>query len=241
MMPVIAAGIARQAAAPYSVRRRAILAALGWWLAAGLFLGNHTALGAEAEARSQGMGNLFGYVGTRQSSGFDIFPQWQKMLARKAKEDQAGDKCDPKESSCPVLNWQHFLASLAGKSLTEQLAAVNAYGNRKKYVQDIDNYGVDDYWATPRQFLYNNGDCEDYAIFKYFSLKQLGVSIDTMRIIAVQDTNLRIAHAVLAVQVGHDVYILDNQTDQVVPQSEITHYVPIYGINEHAWWVYMPR
>ena len=40
-----------------------------------------------------------------------------------------------------------------------------------------------DYWETPVEALWKGaGDCEDYAIAKYFSLRHLGVSSDKLRI-----------------------------------------------------------
>ena len=67
-----------------------------------------------------------------------------------------------------------FLDTLRDLPRPEQLKAVNRYANTRDYVLDIDNYGLEDYWAVPREFLYNDGDCEDYAITKLFSLRWLG-------------------------------------------------------------------
>ena len=40
-----------------------------------------------------------------------------------------------------------------------------------------------DYWATPVESLRKGeADCEDYAIAKYFTLRQLGVADDKLRI-----------------------------------------------------------
>ena len=40
-----------------------------------------------------------------------------------------------------------------------------------------------DYWATPIEFMGTGaGDCEDYAIAKYFSLINLGIPEDKLRI-----------------------------------------------------------
>ena len=140
-----------------------------------------------------------------------------------------------------MRDWLAFLEGLRGKPREEQLEAVNRYANQKNYVLDIDNYGVEDYWAVPREFLYNNGDCEDYAITKFFSLLWLGFNTDDLRIVVLQDTNLRVPHAVLAVAGKDDVRILDNQIQEVVSQRDIVHYAPVYAINEHHWWLYLPH
>jgi predicted transglutaminase-like cysteine proteinase len=69
------------------------------------------------------------------------------------------------------------------------------------------------------------------------ALRDLGVSVDDMRIVVLNDLNLRIAHAVLAVYVSGKPYILDNQISKVVPASSIHHYQPVYSINENGWWL----
>ena len=106
---------------------------------------------------------------------------------------------------------------------------------------DIQNYGLEDYWAIPRQFLFNGGDCEDYAIIKFFSLRWLGYPMAELRIVVLQDTNLRVPHAVLAIGQGDDALILDNQVPQALPHRRIVHYVPVYSINAQHWWLHLPQ
>ena len=118
--------------------------------------------------------------------------------------------------------------------------AVNEFANRFRYVLDQDNYGKSDYWAIPREFLTLGGDCEDYAIIKYFSLRQLGVPAEQLRIVVVQDSNLRIPHAILALYVPEGIMILDNQIQNIVPHSKISHYVPVFSLNERNWWMHLP-
>jgi len=149
-----------------------------------------------------------------------------------------GDCSENRLNRCHLKNWLDFLDTLRNLPGPEQLTAVNRYANSKDYVLDIDNYGLEDYWAVPREFLYNNGDCEDYAITKLFSLRWLGYPIDTMRIVVLQDTNLRIPHAVLAVAAQNDIVILDNQIQEVISHRD---YAPVYSINEQHWWIHIPE
>ena len=123
----------------------------------------------------------------------------------------------------------------------EQLNAVNQFANEHEYILDIENYGMDDYWATPKEFLYNNGDCEDYAIIKMLSLKKLGFDMERIRLVVLQDTNLRTPHAVLAVESKNDILIMDNQVDEVISHKYILHYVPVYAVNEMKWWMFLPQ
>jgi predicted transglutaminase-like cysteine proteinase len=138
-------------------------------------------------------------------------------------------------NKCHAQLWQEFIDQQMGNDLASQLQAVNSFMNKARYIVDPINWGVKDYWATPRQFFVKFGDCEDYAIAKYLTLKRLGLATDKMRIVVLQDLNLRVAHAVLAVYTYDDIIILDNQIKRTVPARVIRHYRPIFSINEDAW------
>jgi len=184
---------------------------------------------------------LFGYNQSEQADQ-KTFTQWIQVLERHLRIDiPEGDCSETVLNLCHMRDWLTFLEGLRGKTRLQQMDAVNRYANRKRYVLDIDNYGVEDYWAVPREFLYNNGDCEDYAITKLFSLRWLGFPADDLRLVILQDTNLRVPHAVLAVAEKGDIMILDNQIEEVVSQHAIVHYAPVYAINEHHWWLYYPN
>ena len=173
-----------------------------------------------------------------ENARIDPFTKWTGMLARYHDEQvHAGAACTP----TPILpcfhkDWLTLLADLKSRSEAEQIDAVNRAMNRGPYVTDPVNWGVPDYWATPDQFLRKDGDCEDYAIAKYLSLRQLGFPADRLRIVVLQDLNLGIAHAVLIVFVNGQPMLLDNQISDVIPASAVHHYKPIYSINENAWW-----
>ena len=183
---------------------------------------------------------LFGYQETERKN-LSIFPQWLSVLERHIKERVPEGQCQSRKlDSCHVKRWQGFIRSIRSLPPLDQIRRVNEYANQQEYILDIENYGVEDYWATPRQFLYNNGDCEDYAITKMLSLKQLGFDSADLRIVVLQDTNLRIPHAVLAVNIKGDTLIMDNQVEEVISHRHIVHYVPVYSVNEKQWWMYLP-
>jgi len=141
---------------------------------------------------------------------------------------------------CHLKNWYKFLDSIKDLPRRQQLEKVNRYANHKHYVLDLANYGMEDYWAIVKEFLSNGGDCEDYAITKFFSLRWLGFKNQDLRIVILQDANLRIPHAILAVFCQESVLIMDNQTQEVVPQGSIAHYIPLYSVNEQEWWLHLP-
>lgn len=139
---------------------------------------------------------------------------------------------------CKKADWDGFVKSKTSPLSKSLLDDVNKYMNVSAYIVDPVNWGMPDYWATPTEFFLKDGDCEDYAISKYVTLKRMGVDISKMRLVIVQDENLRIAHAVLAVTLEDNIYILDNQVNAVLPHNKIRHYRPVYSINEQAWWLH---
>ncbi|SDG40924.1 transglutaminase-like cysteine peptidase [Roseospirillum parvum] len=171
------------------------------------------------------------------------FPRWTGVLDRVFREKgSVGGSCQSQEfNACHYGKWMQFLDSVRGADPRTQLKEVNKFMNRSRYIVDPVNWGVKDYWATVGQFLDKYGDCEDYAIAKYVSLRELGWSPDDMRIVIVQDMNLRVAHAILAVNLDGESYILDNQIGMLVKHSRIRHYRPIYSVSEKAWWRHLPQ
>lgn len=166
-------------------------------------------------------------------------------MERFSKQQEASDDdCDKvRYHPCEIKDWKNFIESLKEKSLDAQLEEINNWSNKHPYIVDQLNWGVNDYWETAYEFMEISGDCEDYAISKYYSLRALGVPADRMRIIIVQDLNLGgIIHAILGVYDDDDkIMILDNQIKQVIPALKIYHYRPIYGVNENNWWTYQPN
>lgn len=214
--------------------RRACLALLGT-------AGAATMLPAPARAAVHGRAGagLFGYVDVRRT-GSSRFPKWKGALNRTFEERKSlSQPCRPgRTPNCQIHEWQSLLDSLRGQPQPQLLDAVNREMNRRAYVLDPVNWGVKDYWASPAQFFRKNGDCEDFSIAKYMSLRALGMPTAQMRVVVLNDENLKIPHAVLAVRMGNDEVVLDNQVNQVVSHRVIRHYRPIFSINEEAWWLH---
>ena len=175
-----------------------------------------------------------------QSTKMGKFKKWAGVLERYAVEKTKElQKCKLSATEkCETAKWRIFLKKIAKQSPDKQIELVNKYINKWLYILDPVNYNKKDYWATPRQFMTRNGDCEDYAIAKYASLVHLGFPKEQMRIVVLQDLNLKVAHAVLVVYVDGKALILDNQISRVVESSRIKHYKPIFSINEGAWWLH---
>lgn len=177
---------------------------------------------------------------SRQVDFSDISPftKWTPLMPRyEAQRAEMKGRCVGK--ACMNQQWETLLRRLANKPLPEKIEAVNRFFNAIAYVSDEDNFGINDYWQTPYEMMANGGDCEDYAIAKYISLKRLGVPETAMRIVVVKDMNLDgSVHAMLEVKFENKAYILDNQAKTVLPLARVFHYEPIFAINESKWWSY---
>lgn len=180
-----------------------------------------------------------------RSTNLAPFKKWNAALDRYSRESQVlmKGKCLSKNIDvCDYDAWTKFLDSLKGKDKLTQIRAVNQRFNQAKYVTDRSNWGKNDYWNTPAEFMRNFGDCEDYAIIKYLSLRRLGFTDDELRVVAVKDLNLKVGHAILIVfwidpRNNHKrALVLDNQIGKVVDARAIRHYEPVFSINTKYWW-----
>jgi predicted transglutaminase-like cysteine proteinase len=184
--------------------------------------------------------------------GLDQFPNWVGVLDKIRAEEALYKACDADPSACktPQLrSWRAFLKQLKAErgrlSDLEVLRKVNAYSNRWPYKTDDQVWGRSDYWASPMEFMTFNGDCEDFAIHKYVSLKALGFDESRLRLVIVRDTLRQIGHAVLAVYPKPDspktpVYILDSLITEVLPDSGFKQYDPYYSLNADNRWIHIP-
>ncbi len=123
-----------------------------------------------------------------------------------------------------------------------QLAAVNAFFNRRTVlVEDQDAWGQPDHWASPLEMLgAGRGDCEDYAIAKYFSLLALGMPVSRLRLVYAQALvgGLSRPHMVLAYFDPPDTepLILDNLISEVRPVSRRPDLQPVFSFNSDGLW-----
>jgi predicted transglutaminase-like cysteine proteinase len=146
------------------------------------------------------------------------------------------------EARVRLLAWKRYAAQHQGKASVERelLADVNRTLNRIRFVDDAEHWGQEDYWATPAESVGSNGgDCEDFAIAKYFLLKELGIPISKLRMTYVKATKLNQAHMVLAYypQPDAEPLVLDNLEDAVRPASQRSDLIPVYSFNDEEVWI----
>jgi predicted transglutaminase-like cysteine proteinase len=173
------------------------------------------------------------------STNLKPFKKWNEALNRFSKEKAekvTGDCSSSKLNKCHYDGWMKYLKKQKGKDKLTLINEINGRMNKAKYVTDNNNWGEKDYWATPGEFMAKFGDCEDYAIIKYLSLRLLGFKADEVRVVAVKDLNLKVGHAILVAFVDGKTYVLDNQIKQVVEAKTIRHYQPVFSISSKTWW-----
>lgn len=199
--------------------------------------------------------------GIEGSAGASPFLHWSRLLQRAQAEGDdksltgtshrpragpasqaAGTDMPPADcdNRCAQERWTGFLRSIRDLPWFQQLDRVNHWANARPYVEDWMNWGVPDYWETPAEFVRRGGDCEDFAIAKYFSLIRLGFPPGDLRIVVIKDRNLHASHAVLAVRRAGQTWLMDIAMSEVVPMALATQYTPVYAFNAQGWWLYNP-
>lgn len=137
---------------------------------------------------------------------------------------------------------QMALAAMAGQSETAQVVAVNGFVNRRiEYREDMDVWGQTDYWASPLETLEKGqGDCEDFAIAKYFGLTALGVPHRKLRLVYVRAATggPPLPHMVLAYYASPDAdpLVLDVLVPDVRPASQRVDLSPVFSFNAEGIW-----
>jgi len=166
----------------------------------------------------------------------DILPNDQTLaLVRKQFGEQALER---------LQRWRVLLdRDLVGVSEQAKLEQVNRFFNQIPGVDDQTNWNQRDYWATPVELLVRNGgDCEDYALAKYFTLKAAGIPDDRLRITYVRIWLAREkkveSHMVLAYypHPESEPLILDNIDPRIRPAAERSDLVPGMSFNGDGLW-----
>lgn len=126
-----------------------------------------------------------------------------------------------------------------------RVAAVNQfYNDAIQFVEDVDNWGQVDFWASPLETLGRGaGDCEDFAIAKYFTLVSMGMPISRLRMVYVRAQingpgTVGVAHMVLAYYPtpGAEPLILDNLVPDVRAASQRPDLSPVFSFNSEGLW-----
>ncbi len=164
------------------------------------------------------------------SSDLQPLTKWHRVMESMGLPDCA--------TACPATAFFARFADLVGKPRAEQIAHVNRRINSFRYRDDVVAWGAADYWAMPWELAQRGGDCEDFAIAKYWALRSLEVPPSDLRIVVLRDLRSGENHAVLTVGAGSGIRVLDNRYNRPLRAERLPHYRAIYAVNEAGWWVH---
>jgi predicted transglutaminase-like cysteine proteinase len=152
---------------------------------------------------------------TDANASWSLDPVLRKAEKRYGRSGPAKDR---------LQAWHDLLEGNRGKSEQQQLQAVNQQINQQvRFSDDSALWQRRDYWATPVETLAKGaGDCEDFALAKYFTLLQLGVDPQKLRITYARALKLNQAHMVVTYYETPDAepLVLDNLVDAILPASQ---------------------
>jgi len=145
-----------------------------------------------------------------------------------------------------LRDWQKVLAESRSVAEKNKLQKVNDFINRRiGFDTDMEIWNQSDYWATPLETIgQGRGDCEDFAIIKYYSLKDAGVPLAKLRLVYVKarlngpaGPYLQ-AHMVLAYYPtpNAEPLVLDNLVAEIRPASQRRDLQPVFSFNSEAIW-----
>lgn len=143
--------------------------------------------------------------------------------------------------------WERMLAETDGLSEQQKLSRVSRFFHRHlRHETDLNLWGIYDYWATPLETMgMGKGDCEDWVIAKYLSLRLAGLEDRTLRLIYVSARiNTRRGptaeqHMVLGYYAHPraEPLILDSLTPRILPASRRDDLTPVFSFNGEGLWV----
>lgn len=136
--------------------------------------------------------------------------------------------------------WKNLINDNKNQPELFKLRLVTDFFAQVPFKTDQEVWGKSNYWATPLEFLGKNaGDCEDFAIAKYITLRAMGVAASKLRIVYVVSQYLAQAHMVLAYYetTNANPLILDNLTGKILYASERPDLKPVYMFSENDVWM----
>ncbi|MBM7060798.1 transglutaminase-like cysteine peptidase [Pseudomonas sp. UL073] len=164
---------------------------------------------------------------------------WDFTLILQNAEKQHGNLGAARER---IQAWGQLIDASVDLPEADKLKTVNAFFNRQlRFVDDSRNWSQADYWATPVEALIKAaGDCEDYSIAKYFTLRRLGIPAEKLRITYVKALKQNQAHMVLTYYASPSAepLVLDNLIGEIRPASQRKDLLPVYAFNAEG--LYLP-
>ena len=141
-------------------------------------------------------------------------------------------------------DWSRMVRAAGLLGEEDRLERVNDFINRNiGFENDHIVWQKSDYWATPLETIgQGRGDCEDFAIIKYVSLRMAGVAEHKLRLIYVKARlqgpggAFDQAHMVLAYYPtpNSEPMVLDNLDPSIRPASQRSDLQPVFSFNSEG-------
>lgn len=162
----------------------------------------------------------------------------------------AAEKRIGPEARLRLIEWEQIINELKTLSSTEVVKIINEFFNRIVHQQVDDKEEIEyDYWQSPIETLVKgSGDCEDFVMAKYVSLRLLGIPAEQLLISLIHYPEYNDTHAVLLFfpKEEEDPLVLDNVVFQhlgymkshllTLSHRMIKHNIkPILGFNEEKF------
>ncbi len=139
-----------------------------------------------------------------------------------------------------IQGWLYTINDYRRRSDVEKLHIANRFINRLAFVDDIKHWRKKDYWASPMETLASQGgDCEDFAIAKYYTLVKMGLAQQCLTIAYVRVRDYPKPHMVLSYHCldEADPLVLDNLNPNIVPASQRDDLKWVYSFNQQGVWL----
>jgi len=160
-------------------------------------------------------------------------PQWQEIARALPREAAQVRSCLKGHcSSAGAIRMAAYLSRGLRSDRGAQLRSIHQLVNRQPYREDLDQFGEEDRWQTPLAFAMRGGDCEDFAIAKYFLLRLLGMPAADLRVTVLTGRDRSEIHAVLLARLNGEWLVLDNRLEEPRPLRGYEGWILQYGVSE---------
>lgn len=163
-----------------------------------------------------------------------LHAKWQAAFAAIAADIAAAGECDQHPQTCgapaAVTRMLAIASTARDRNGLARAGSVNRAVNMAvRPVEDQDQYGVEDFWAAPSTtFTSEAGDCEDYALAKLALLRMAGVAEADLRLVILRNLAASEDHAVAAMHLNGDWYLLDNRYLTLLKDAQLDGYKPLF-------------
>jgi len=158
-----------------------------------------------------------------------VAAKWRDELARIASDQEAMNACTEDASSdCRAVR---KLTAIVEEARNYRGRAVFGHINRAINLLLRPTPGA---WLSPLEVLsLGAGDCKDYALAKYFALRQVGIAPERVRLVIVHNRRRGEDHMVVGAYAGNGWLILDNRTMTMVTDVDASAvYSPLFVLDD---------